>query len=249
MIRYDFTDKVALVTGSSRGIGASILEKFAEAGAKCLLHYWPDPDGLNERDAKNLAAKLGAKTTLIPADVRDPAAVEMLMAKAKELHNGIDILVNNAGILKDRTLKKMTLDDWNAVLTTNLTGVFHCLKFGSEILRDGGRVINIASVAGLVGFPGQANYAAAKAGVIGMTRSLSKELARRKITVNAVAPGIVQTAMMADIKEERRDEYIKMIPMGRFAEPADIAHAVLFLASEESEYITGQVLPVTGGWI
>lgn len=249
MIRFDFTNKVALVTGSSRGIGAAILSKFAEAGARCLLHFWDDPDGLNAKDAKELAAKLGANVTVLAADVRDATAVEGLMTKAKELHGGIDVLVNNAGILKDRTLRKMTLDDWNSVLQTNLTGVFHCLKYGSEILRDGGRVISIASVAGLVGFPGQANYAAAKAGVIGMTRSLSKELARRKITVNAVAPGIVQTAMMSDIKEEKRDEYIKLIPMGRFAEPADIANAVLFLASEESEYITGQVLPVTGGWI
>jgi 3-oxoacyl-[acyl-carrier protein] reductase len=249
MIQYDFTGKVVLVTGASRGIGAAILSRFAEAGATPLLHYWNDPAGANRKDAEELAARLGEKAVLLPADVREPAAVEEMMRLAKELHGGLDVLVNNAGILKDRTLRKMTLDDWNSVLQTNLTGVFHCLKYGSEILRDGGRVINIASVAGLVGFPGQANYAAAKAGVIGMTRSLSKELARRKITVNAIAPGIVQTAMMADIKEEMRAEYVKQIPMGRFAEPSDIANAVLFLASEESEYITGQVLPVTGGWI
>ncbi len=248
MIRYDFTGKTVLVTGSSRGIGASILSSFAAAGANCLLHYWADPDGANEKDAKELAAKLGENVTLLAADVRDAAAIEAMMAKAKEL-GGLDVLINNAGILKDRTLRKMSIDDWTSVLNTNLTGVFHCLKYGAEILRDGGRIVNIASVAGLVGFPGQANYAAAKAGVIGMTRSISKELARRKITVNAIAPGIVQTSMMADIKEEKREEYIKMIPMGRFAEPADIANAVLFLASEESEYITGQVLPVTGGWI
>jgi 3-oxoacyl-[acyl-carrier protein] reductase len=248
MIRFDFTGKTVLVTGSSRGIGAAILTAFAQAGATPLLHYWNDPDGANRADAEALTAQHPAMR-LYAADVRDAAAVEALMATVKAEHGGLDILVNNAGILKDRTLRRMTVDDWQAVLSTNLTGVFHCMKYGAEILRDGGRVISIASVAGLVGFPGQANYAAAKAGVIGMTRSVAKELSRRKITVNAVAPGIVQTAMMADIKEEMRAEYVKQIPMGRFAEPADIANAVCFLASDESSYITGQVLPVTGGWV
>jgi 3-oxoacyl-[acyl-carrier protein] reductase len=249
MITFDFTDKVALVTGSSRGIGAAILSAFATAGANCVLHYWDDPAGDNKKDADGVTAKFPGQVTLKAADVRDAAAIEKLMSEVKAEFGGLDILVNNAGILKDRTLRKMTLDEWTAVLSTNLTGVFHTCKYGCDILNDGGRVINIASVAGLVGFPGQANYAAAKAGVIGLTRSIAKELARRKITVNAIAPGIVQTAMMADIKEEMRAEYIKMIPAGRFAEPTDIANAVLFLASEESSYITGQVLPVTGGWI
>jgi len=162
---------------------------------------------------------------------------------------GLDILVNNAGILKDRTLRKMTLDDWHSVVSTNLTGVFHTCKYGAEILRDGGRIVSIASVAGLHGLHGQSNYAAAKAGVIGLTRVLAKELARRGITANAVAPGIVETTMMGDIKEEVRAEYVKQIPLGRFAQPADVAHAVLFLCSAESGYITGQVLPVTGGWL
>jgi 3-oxoacyl-[acyl-carrier protein] reductase len=249
MITYDFKGKVALVTGSSRGIGAAILSSFAKAGATCVLHYWDDPAGENRKDAQVLAGQFPGLVWLMPADVRDATAIEALFNQVKAEHGGFDILVNNAGILKDRTLRKMTLDEWSAVISTNLTGVFHCCKYGCDVLRDGGRVVNIASVAGLVGFPGQANYAAAKAGVIGLTRSIAKELARRKITVNAVAPGIVQTAMMADIKEEMRAEYIKLIPAGRFADPADIANAVLFLASDESSYITGQVLPVTGGWI
>ena len=250
MIRYDFTGKVALVTGSSRGIGAEILSRFCQAGATGVLHYWDDPDGANKRDAEGLTAALAAgKVYAIPADVRDAAQVEKLMAEVKERLGGIDILVNNAGILKDRTLRKMTLDDWHAVIQTNLTGVFHACKYGAEILRDGGRVVNIASVAGLVGFPGQTNYAAAKAGVIGITRVLAKELAKRGISVNAVAPGVVETQMMAEIKEEMRAEYVMQIPVGRFAKPADIANAVLFLASEESGYITGQVLPITGGWL
>jgi 3-oxoacyl-[acyl-carrier protein] reductase len=250
MIHYDFTGQVALVTGSSRGIGAEILRGFSKAGASCVLHFWDDPDGTNRRDAEALVAQLPAgMVRMLAADVREAEQVAQLMAEVKAAFGGIDVLVNNAGILKDRTLRKMTLDEWHAVIQTNLTGVFHCCKYGVEILRDGGRVVNIASVAGLVGFPGQTNYAAAKAGVIGITRVLAKELARRKITVNAVAPGVVETHMMADIKEEMRAEYVKQIPLGRFAQPADIAHAVWFLASEESGYITGQVLPITGGWL
>ncbi len=135
------------------------------------------------------------------------------------------------------------------MLRTNLDGVFYCCKYAVDILRDGGRIVNIASVAGLVGFHGQTNYAAAKAGVIGLTRVLAKELARRQITVNAVAPGVIQTAMLGELRPEVLAEYLKQIPVGRLGTPQDVAHAVLFLASEESSYITGQVLPVTGGWI
>jgi 3-oxoacyl-[acyl-carrier protein] reductase len=252
MIQYSFPGKVVLVTGSSRGIGAAILSKFARAGAACVLHFWDDPDGANRKDAEALAGQLragGGTVHVIPADVRDPAAVEGLMKQVKDTLGGLDILVNNAGILKDRSLRKMTVEDWQAVIQTNLSGVFHSCKFGQEILRDGGRIVSIASVAGLVGFHGQANYAAAKAGVIGMTRSIAKELAKRQITVNAIAPGVVQTPMLGEIKEEVMAEYLKQIPVGRLAQPDDIANAVLFLASEESGYITGQVIPVTGGWM
>jgi 3-oxoacyl-[acyl-carrier protein] reductase len=243
-----------LVTGSSRGIGAAVLTGFAKAGATCVLHYWADPDGANRKDAEALAAKLrslpGAGALhVLSADVRDAAQVEALMRQVKEKCGGLDILVNNAGIIRDRTLKKMTLDEWHAVIQTNLDGVFHCCKYGIEILRDGGRIVSLASVAGLVGFHGQTNYAAAKAGVIGMTRVLAKELARRQITVNAVAPGVIQTAMLGEVKDEVKAEYLKQIPIGRLGQPEDVANAVLFLASEESGYITGQVLPVTGGWV
>jgi 3-oxoacyl-[acyl-carrier protein] reductase len=254
MIQYSFANKVALVTGSSRGIGAGVLSAFARAGATCVLHFWDDPDGANRKDADALAAQLRALPSkpavhVLAADVRDAAQVEGLMKQVKDTFGGLDILVNNAGIIRDRTLKKMTLDEWHAVLRTNLDGVFHCCKFGAEILRDGGRIVNIASVAGLVGFHGQANYAAAKAGVIGMTRVLGKELARRQITANAVAPGVIQTPMLGEVKPEVMAEYLKQIPAGRLGTPDDIANAVLFLASEESGYITGQVLPVTGGWV
>ncbi len=250
MIRYDFAGKVALVTGSSRGIGAAILRQFLDAGATGILHYFEDPAGVNRRDAEALAEPYPSKRMrLSAADVRDAGQIKEMMKGVQAEFGGLDILVNNAGILKDRTIRKMTLDDWHSVVSTNLTGVFHCCKYGAEILRDGGRIVSIASVAGLQGFPGQSNYAAAKAGVIGMTRVLAKELARRGITVNAIAPGVVETSMMGDIKEEMRAEYIKQIPLGRFAQPEDVANAVLFLSSAESGYITGQVLPVTGGWL
>ncbi len=249
MIRFDFTGKIVLVTGSSRGIGAAILRQFLVAGATGILHDFDDANGNNSKAAEALAAGYPGRVKVFTADVRDAGAIEAMMKSVQTGFGGLDILVNNAGILKDRTIRKMAPDDWHSVIDTNLTGVFHCCKYGAEILRDGGRIVSIASVAGLHGIQGQSNYAAAKAGVIGLTRVLAKELARRKITVNAIAPGIVETAMMGDIKPEMRDEYLKQIPLGRFAQPVDVAHAVLFLSSEESGYITGQVLPVTGGWL
>src|SRR4051794_15713886 len=226
MISYQFPGKVALVTGSSRGIGAAVLAGFARAGATCVLHFWDDPGGANRKDADALAAQLrrvpnAPAVHVIAADVRDAAQVEALMRQVKETCGGLDVLVNNAGIIRDRTLRKMTLDEWHAVIQTNLDGVFHCCKYAVEILRDGGRIVNVASVAGLVGFHGQTNYAAAKAGVIGLTRVLAKELARRQITANAIAPGMIQTAMMGEVKGDVLAEYLKAIPTGRFGTPAD----------------------------
>jgi 3-oxoacyl-[acyl-carrier protein] reductase len=251
MIRYDFAGKVVLVTGSSRGIGAAILEAYACAGATCLLHYFDDPAGENKKDAESHAERLRALKVpvhLFAADVRSAPAVEDLMKSIQKTAGGVDILVNNAGVLRDRSIRKMTLDDWRAVLDTNLDGVFFCCKQSLDILRDGGRIVNIASIAGLFPFHGQSNYAAAKAGVIALTKVLAKELARRRITVNAIAPGIIQTSMLGDLRPEVRADYEKQIPAGRVGRPEDVANAVLFLSSEESEYITGQVLPVTGGW-
>ena len=241
-----------LVTGSSRGMGAAILEAFAEAGAVCVVNYFDDPDGQNRKDAEETAARLRAlhapAVHLIEADVSRYESVEQLMQRVADEAGGLDILVNNAGVLRDRTVKKMTPDDWHAVLQTNLDGVFYCSKLGAELLRDGGRIVNIASVSGLVGFHGQANYAAAKAGVIALTKVMAKELARRRITVNAVAPGVIRTPMLSGLKPEVLAEYEKQIPVGRVGVPADVAHAVLFFACEESAYITGQTLPITGGW-
>ncbi len=185
---------------------------------------------------------------MVEGDVRKFESVQAMFAKVKELGGHLDILVNNAGILRDRTIKKMSLDEWHSVMETNLNGVFYCSKLAAEMLADGGRIINVSSIAAIVGFPGQANYAAAKAGVLGMTRVLAKELARRQITVNAVAPGVIQTPMLGDIRPEMMAEYEKQIPVGRVGKPEDVANAVLFLASDESGYITAQTLPVTGGW-
>jgi 3-oxoacyl-[acyl-carrier protein] reductase len=232
-------------------MGASILEGFARAGATCVLNYFDDADGRNRRDAEETAGRLRALSVPvhpIAADVRHYDQVERLMKQVAADLGGLDILVNNAGILRDRTVKKMSVDDWNSVLETNLDGVFFASKLGAEVMRDGGRIVNVASIAGIAGFHGQANYAAAKAGVIALTKVMAKELAKRQITVNAVAPGVIETPMLAAVKPEVMAEYAKQIPMGRVGKPEDVAHAILFLACEESGYITGQALPITGGW-
>lgn len=251
MVKYSFPRKTVLVTGASRGMGASILEAFAAAGATCLLNYYPDPAGQNLRDAEHTAQELRqyqVPVHLLPADVSRYEQVDAMMRQVPQLVGGLDILVNNAGILRDRSVKRMTPEEWSAVMQTNLDGVFFCSKLGAEVLRDGGRIVSIASISGVVGFHGQANYAAAKAGVIALTKVLSKELAKRGITVNAVAPGVIQTPMLSGLKPDVLASYVSQIPVGRLGKPEDVAHAILFLASEESGYITGQTLPITGGW-
>lgn len=251
MVRYSFPGKVVLVTGSSRGMGAAILEGFAQAGATCVVNYFQDSEGHNRRDADQTAERLRAHRVpvhVMDADVRRYESVEALMKRVGEVAGGLDILVNNAGICRDRSLKKMSLEEWHSVQETNLDGVFYCCKVGADLLRDGGRIINIASIAGVVGFHGQANYASAKAGVIALTKVAAKELARRQITVNAIAPGVIETPMLGGLKPEVLAEYEKQIPLGRLGRPEDVANAVLFLACEESGYITGHTLAVTGGW-
>ncbi len=251
MVRYDFSNKVVLVTGSSRGMGAAILEGFALAGAVCIVNYFADAAGHNLRDAEQTAERLrrhGVSVHVFEADVSKYDSVAALMKRIADSCGGLDVLVNNAGIVRDRTVKKMSPDEWHSVLQTNLDGVFYCSKLGAEILRDGGRIVNISSISGVAGFHGQANYAAAKAGVIALTKVQAKELARRGITVNAVAPGVIQTQMLDTLKPEAIAEYVKHIPVGRVGRPEEVAHAVLFFACQESSYITGQTLPITGGW-
>ncbi|MFM7539934.1 MAG: 3-oxoacyl-ACP reductase family protein [Planctomycetota bacterium] len=244
----DLAGKVAIITGASQGLGAATARALASAGASVVVNYFPDPDGSNQARAVALAAELGQDSVADGADVRDAAAVDAMFRKAGDQFGGVDIVINNAAVLRDRTIRNMTDDDWNAVIETNLTGVFHVCRAAAGCLRDGGRIVSLASIAATVGFFGQANYAAAKAGVGAMTRVLSRELARRNITVNAVAPGVVLTEMGKSIPEKIRQGMLAQIPLGRFGEPDDIANAILFLCSPLADYITGQTLHVNGGW-
>jgi 3-oxoacyl-[acyl-carrier protein] reductase len=203
---------------------------------------------VNESRAQVLAAELGERSLFVGADVRDPGAVDRMFEAVRASLGGIDIVVNNAAVLRDRTIRNMTDEDWQAVIDTNLTGVFHMNRAAARHLRDDGRIVSMASIAATVGFFGQANYAAAKAGVAAMTRVLSRELARRRITVNAVAPGVVLTEMGKSIPEGVRESMLAQIPLGRFGEPDEIANVILFLCSPLASYITGQTLHVNGGW-
>jgi len=248
----DLTGKTALVTGASQGIGAVIARRLHEAGAAVILNHPGIDDARTQCDAEAIAIELNASrpgsAEVIAADVSDPEAVAAMMRTISESRGGLDLLVNNAGILRDRTIAKMTLDEWHAVIDVNLTGVFHGCKFGLEVLRDGGAIVNMGSLSASAGFHGQANYAAAKAGVQALTRVLSRECARRGIRVNAVAPGVIDTEMVKTIPPEIRAEMIRQIPFRRLGTPNEVADAVLFLCSALAAYITGHVLEVDGGW-
>jgi 3-oxoacyl-[acyl-carrier protein] reductase len=249
-IAIDLSSRVALVTGASQGIGAQIARTFHRAGATVALNH-PDV-GSTRQDAETLAAELNAaragSAVVVAADVADADAVRTMMATLQRQCGGLDFLVNNAAIIRDRTIAKMSLDEWNAVIDVNLSGVFHCCKFGLEIMRDGGAIVSLGSIAAIQGFYGQANYAAAKAGVQAMMRVLSREGARRGIRANAIAPGVIETAMAATIPENVRAEMLKQIPLARLGAPQDVAHVALFLCSPLAGYVTGQTLEVNGGW-
>jgi 3-oxoacyl-[acyl-carrier protein] reductase len=248
MKAIDLSGKVAMVTGASQGLGSATTRALHAAGATVVINFFPDPDRVNETLAQSLAAELGERCLYVGADVRDPGAVERMFEAVRDSLGGIDIVVNNAAVLRDRTIRNMTDEDWQAVIDTNLTGVFHMNREAARLVRDDGRIVSMASIAATVGFFGQANYAAAKAGVAAMTRVLSRELARRRITVNAVAPGVVLTEMGKSIPESVRDGMLAQIPLGRFGEPDEIANVILFLCSPMASYITGQTLHVNGGW-
>lgn len=249
MIGMDLSGRTALITGSSQGLGAATARRLSDAGAKVVINYFPDAAGTNARLGLEVAQSLGdSKAIALPADVRSLPQVEAMVDQAIARLGSLDIVVNNAAILRDRTIKKLSAEDWQAVIDTNLTGVFNVCKVAANRMNDGGRIVNLASIAAVVGFFGQANYASAKAGVIGLTRVLSRELARRQITVNAVAPGVVLTEMGQSIPEEVRLQMLTQIPLNRFGEPTDIANAILFLCSPMASYITGQTLHVNGGW-
>ena len=251
-ISIDLSGKNALVTGSSQGIGAEIARTLHQAGCRVVINHPDAGNGQTKKDAENLALELERirpqSTRIEVANVADPQAVQGMMQNIQKAWGGLDFLINNAGILRDRTISKMSLNEWNDVIAVNLSGVFHCSKFGLEIMNKGGAIVSMGSIASLMGFYGQANYAAAKSGVQAMMLVLSKECARKAIRVNTIAPGVIQTSMSATIPEEIRQNMLQQIPLGRFGEPVEIARVVLFLCSPMASYITGQTIQVNGGW-
>jgi 3-oxoacyl-[acyl-carrier protein] reductase len=248
MVEMNLSGRVALVTGAGQGLGAAIAQTLHRAGAAVIVNYFADAEGTNASRAQAVAAALGERAAAVAGDVRSPEEVAALVERTAARFGRLDIVVNNAGILRDKTLKNMSAADWQAVIDTNLTGVFNVCKAAAPVLAEGGRIVNLASISGAIGFFGQANYAAAKAGVVALTKVLSRELARRGITVNAVAPGVALTDMGKSIPEEVRAGMLKEIPLNRFAEPREIADVVLFLASPLASYVTGQTIHVNGGW-
>ena len=241
------TGKVALVTGASRGIGKAIALKLAAEGAAVVINY----HGSMEK-AKEVKAEIesdGGIAEIMQCNVADYQATEAMIRKVTDDFGRLDILVNNAGITRDGLLMKMSEEDFDTVLDTNLKGPFHCIRFAArQMLRQrGGRIINLSSVSGILGNAGQANYSASKAGVIGLTKSAARELASRGITVNAVAPGFIETEMTAVLPEKVRESAVAQIPLGTFGTAEDVAEAVAFLASDSARYITGQTIHVDGG--
>jgi len=243
----NLSNKVAIVTGGGRGIGRAIALKLAEVGATIVVN-----DVGEAEPAESVVVEIkamGGQGLAILADVSLAEDVTRLVETTVSNYGKVDILVNNAGITRDHLLLRMTDDDWNSVLKVNLSSVFLCTRavLRHMVKQRWGRIISIASIVGVVGNPGQANYAATKAGIIGFTRTIAKEVASRGITANAIAPGFIETGMTQQLGENQRQELMKRIPIGYIGSPRDVAEAVAFLASEEARYITGQVLGVDGG--
>lgn len=243
----DFSGKVVLVTGSSRGIGAEMIKAFGARGAQCVVNYVADPKRQNKTDATNVAKNL-SDPLVIECDVTQPAQVEALMKQIQDRHGGLDILVNNSGIISDRSIKKMSVDDFESVIRVNLTGTFIATQKAAAILRNAGRIINVSSVSGQMGLFGQANYSSSKAGIIALTKVSAREFARQNITVNAIAPGFIDVGMSKGVPDEAMQTFIKQIPLGRLGDVSEIVNAALFLASPMASYITGHVLNVNGGF-
>jgi len=247
MATVSLAGRVALVTGASRGIGAAIAGELARAGARVGVNY------LTRRDAaaqvvEAISAAEG-EAMLVEGDVSQEASAQVAVQAVVDRWGRIDILVNNAGITRDRLLLRMTPEDWDQVLAVDLRGAFLCTKYAMAYLvrQRQGRIVNISSVVGISGNAGQANYAAAKAGLIGFTKAVAREVASRNVTVNAVAPGFITTDMVQQLSEETRQQILSRIPMGRFGSPEEVAEVVVFLCSDAARYITGQVLGIDGG--
>ena len=248
MTEKQLAGRVAIVTGASRGIGRAIAEALAEAGAQVVVNYSRSEDEAQE--VVTAIESAGGKAMAVQADVSDPAEAQSLVKAAKGSYGRIDILVNNAGTTRDTLLMMMKEEDWDDVIDTNLKSLFNCCK---AVLRpmlrqkSGGRIINISSVVGLAGQGGQTNYAASKAGIIGFTKSLAKEMGPRQITVNAVAPGYFPTALTADLPDDLVEKALNVIPLGRLGKVEEVADLVTFLASDKAAYITGEVIRIDGG--
>jgi len=251
-IAIDLSGRSALVTGASQGIGSAIARVLHQAGARVVINHPDQGGGATRHDAEALATEFSAErpdSSLVhAADVSDPAAVKRMMRAVQEEIGPLDVLVNNAGILRDWTIAKMTPKLWQQVIDVNLSGVFYCCKYGLEILRDSGAIVNMGSLAAEAGYAGQSNYAAAKAGVQALTRVLARECARRAIRVNAVAPGLIDTSLATKIPKDTRAAMQEMIPWKRLGRPEEVAHVVLFLCSPLAGYVTGQTVTVSGGW-
>jgi len=243
----DFTGKIVLVTGSSRGIGGELIGAFGKQGATCVVNYLADPEGQNKSDAESVARKL-KEPLIIECDVTQPDQVESMMKQIQDRHGGLDVLVNNSGIISDRTIKKMSMEEFESVLRVNLTGTFTVTQKAAAILRSGGRIVNMSSVSGQMGLFGQANYSSSKAAIIALTRVSAREFARQNITVNAIAPGFIDVGMSKGLSEEVTANFIKQIPLGRLGDVSEIVNAALFLTSPMASYITGHVLNVNGGF-
>jgi 3-oxoacyl-[acyl-carrier protein] reductase len=245
----DLSGSVALVTGASRGIGAVIARRLAEAGVKVGVNYLSSPESAEEVVSSIISA--GGEALLVEGDVAQEEPAKSTVQQVVSRWGRIDILVNNAGINRDRLLLRMNTDDWDQVIQVNLRGAFLCTRFVMPhlIKQRSGRVVNISSVVGISGNPGQANYAAAKAGLIGFTKSVAREVASRNVTVNALAPGYITTGMVEKLSEAAREKILSRIPMGRFGVAEDVSEAVVFLCSKGASYITGEVLTIDGGMI
>lgn len=239
----------ALVTGASRGIGREIALELARQGANVAVNYAGSEAKANETVAE--IEKMGRKAFAVRADVSNAEAVAEMVKETIAAFGSLDILVNNAGITRDNLLMRMKEEEWDAVINTNLKGVFLCTKAVTRQMmkQRSGRIVNVASIVGVSGNPGQANYVAAKAGVIGLTKTTARELASRGINVNAVAPGFITTDMTNKLSEDIKAEMLKQVPLARFGEPQDVARVVTFLASEDSSYMTGQTLHIDGGMV
>ena len=243
----DFTDKVVLVTGSSRGIGAEMIKAFGKRGAHCVVNYVVDPAGQNKDEAESVAREL-KNSLVIECDVTKPEQVEAMMKQIKDRHGGLDVLINNSGIIRDRTIKKMSMEEFESVVRVNLTGTFNATQKAAAILRNGGRIVNLSSVSGQMGLFGQANYSSSKAGIIALTKVSAREFARQNITVNAIAPGFIDVGMSKGMPDEVTENFKKQIPLGRLGDVNEIVDAAIFLASPMASYITGHVLNVNGGF-